>query len=79
MAGSMHVVTTPPMESLFSLLRRNVLDRRRWTTRDELRFAIIVWIERTYQRRRRRALVGLRLIEYETLTTVRERAHNSQS
>ena len=25
------------MESFFSLLQKNVLDRRRWTTRDELR------------------------------------------
>jgi transposase InsO family protein len=27
------------MESFFALLQRNVLDRRRWTTRDELRIA----------------------------------------
>jgi hypothetical protein len=33
-------------------LQRNVLDRRRWTSRDELRIAIVTWIERTYHRRR---------------------------
>jgi putative transposase len=60
------------MESFFSLLQKNVLDRRRWATRDELRVAIITWIERTYHRRRRqRALGRLTPIEYETLTTAR--------
>lgn len=34
------------MESLLSLLE-NVLNRRHWTTRDELRIAIATWIERT--------------------------------
>jgi putative transposase len=58
------------MESFFSLLQKNVLDRKRWTTRDELRIAIITWIERTYHRRRRqRALGRLTPIEYEILTT----------
>ena len=31
-----------------------VLDRQRWTTRAELRLAIVSWIETTYRRRRRR-------------------------
>jgi putative transposase len=39
------------MESLFSLLQKNVLDRQRWPTRQELRLAITTWIERTYHRR----------------------------
>jgi putative transposase len=57
------------MESFFSLLQKNVLDRRRWTSREELRVAIVIWIERTYHRRRRqRALGRLTPIEYETLT-----------
>jgi putative transposase len=29
------------MESFFSLLQKNVLNRRRWATRDELRIAIV--------------------------------------
>jgi len=58
------------MESFFSLLQKNVLDRRRWTTRHELRLAIITWIERTYHRRRRQARLGrLTPIEYETIMT----------
>jgi putative transposase len=58
------------MESFFALLQRNVLDRRRWTTRDELRIAIVTWIERTYHRRRRQAVLGrLTPIEYEMINT----------
>lgn len=58
------------MESFFSLLQKNVLDRRRWTTRTELRLAIITWIERTYHRRRRQTRLGrLTPIEYETIMT----------
>ena len=56
------------MESFFSLLQKNVLDRKRWRTREELRMAIITWIERTYHRRRRQARLGrLTPIEYETI------------
>ncbi len=56
------------MESFFALLQRNVLDRQRWSTRAELRLAIVTWIERTYHRRRRqRALGKLTPIEFELL------------
>ena len=56
------------MESFFSLLQKNVLDRQRWTTREELRLAIVTWIERTYHRRRRQRSLGrLTPIEYETI------------
>jgi len=41
------------MESFFSLLQKNVLDTKRWETREELRLAIVVWIETKYNRRRR--------------------------
>ncbi|WP_435873364.1 IS3 family transposase [Nocardia farcinica] len=58
------------MESFFSLLQRNVLDRRGWGTREQLRIAIVVWIERTYHRRRRRDRLGrLTPIEYEAIMT----------
>jgi transposase InsO family protein len=40
------------MES-FSQLQKNVLDTRRWETREELRLAIVTWIETKYNRRRR--------------------------
>ncbi len=46
------------MESFFSLVQKNVLDRRAWATRDELRIAIVTWIERTYHRRRRQDALG---------------------
>ena len=36
----------------------NVLNRRRWHTRAELRLAIVTWIEKTYHRRRRQAALG---------------------
>ena len=58
------------MESFFALLQKNVLDRQRWTSREELRVAIVIWIERTYHRRRRqRGLGRLTPIEFETLYT----------
>ncbi len=58
------------MESFFSLLQKNVLDRRSWTTREELRIAMVTWIERTYHRRRRQAALGrLTPIEFETIMT----------
>ncbi|PBB08139.1 hypothetical protein CKW39_09965 [Kocuria sp. WRN011] len=56
------------MESFFALLQKNVLDRKRWRTREELRIAIITWIERTYHRRRRQTRLGrLTPIEFETI------------
>lgn len=56
------------MESFFALLQNNVLDRRRWTTREQLRIAIVTWIERTYHRRRRQTALGrLTPIEYEMI------------
>lgn len=56
------------MESFFALLQKNVLDRQPWQTREQLRLAIITWIERTYHRRRRQRRLGrLTLIEYETI------------
>jgi putative transposase len=58
------------MESFFSLLQNNVLDRRPWRTREQLRIAIVTWIERTYHRRRRQtALDRLTPIEYEKIMT----------
>jgi putative transposase len=74
MVGSMGKVgacgDNAAMESFFALLQKNVLDRRSWATRQELRIAIVTWIERTYHRRRRQAALGrLTPIEYETIMT----------
>ena len=56
------------MESWFSLLQKNVLDRQRWRTRNQLRSRIVNWIERTYHRRRRQRRLGrLTPIEFETV------------
>ena len=73
-AGSMGQVGSSAdnaaMESFFALLQKNVLNRKHWRTRDELRIAIITWIERTYHRRRRQDSLGrLTPIEYETIMT----------
>ncbi len=77
MVGSMGRVAAAgdnaAMESFFALLQKNVLDRQSWTTRQQLRIAIVTWIERTYHRRRRQASLGrLTPIEFEAImdTTV---------
>jgi transposase InsO family protein len=58
------------MESCFSLLQNNVLNRQSWDTRDQLRTAILTWIERTYHRRRRQAALGrLTPVEFEIIMT----------
>jgi transposase InsO family protein len=55
------------MESFYALLQKNVLNRRRrWRTRSELAYEIVVWTEHTYNRRRRqRALGKLTPVEFE--------------
>lgn len=72
MAGSMGRVgaagDNAAMKSFLSLLQKNVLNRRTWDTRDQLRIAIVTWIERTYHRgRRQKRLHGLTPIEYEAI------------
>ncbi|GAC1522008.1 MAG: hypothetical protein NVS3B1_06940 [Marmoricola sp.] len=63
------------MESFWSLLQTNVLNQRRWATRQELRLAIVVWIERKYHRQRPQdSLGGLTPIEYENKITARTAA-----
>ena len=56
------------MESFFSLLQKNVLNTRRWDSREELRHAIVIWIETKYNRRRRqRGLGKLTPVEFEMI------------
>ncbi|WP_344861870.1 DDE-type integrase/transposase/recombinase, partial [Cellulomonas soli] len=63
------------MESFFSLLQKNVLNTRRWHTRDDLRLAIVTWIETKYNRRRRqRALGKLTPVEFEMIYTAADAA-----
>lgn len=55
------------MESFWALLQKNVLNQRKtWRTREELRYAIVLWIEHTYNhRRRQRGLGKLTPVEFE--------------
>lgn len=54
-------------QSFWSLLQTNVLNQQRWTTRQDLRLAIVVWIERKYHRQRAQdSLGGLTPIEFES-------------
>ena len=56
------------MESFFALLQNNVLNRQSWATREQLRSAIVVWIEKKYHRKRRQAALGrLTPVEFETM------------
>lgn len=57
------------MESFFALLQKNVLNRRSWVTREQLRIAMVIWIERTDRRGRRQSVTP---IKFETImnTTV---------
>ena len=56
------------MESFFSLLQKNVLDRKVCETRLELRLAIVAWIEGKYHRKRRqRGLGKLTPVEFEVV------------
>jgi hypothetical protein len=59
-----------PIGSFFSLLQKNVLNRRSWNTREHMRIAIVTWIERTHHRRRRQVAIGrLTPVEYELIMT----------
>ena len=62
LAGSMGRVSSAgdnaAMESFYSLLQKNVLDRKRWRTRDDLAYEIVYWIEHTYNHRRRQRGLG---------------------
>lgn len=56
------------MESFFALLQKNVLNKKRRSTRQALRLEIVTWIEQTYHRRRRqRGLGRLTPIEFEMI------------
>ncbi|WP_284228901.1 IS3 family transposase [Arenivirga flava] len=63
------------MESFFALLQKNVLNTRRWETRQDLRLAMVSWIETKYNRRRRqRGLGKLTPVEFEMIYTAAKAA-----
>lgn len=56
------------MESFFALLQKNVLNQQAWAAREQLRLAIVHWIEARYHRKRRQRRLGkLTPIEFETI------------
>jgi transposase InsO family protein len=56
------------IESFHSLLQKNVLNTRRWETREELRLAMVTWIEKKYHRQRRKRRLGkMTPVEFEAL------------
>ena len=63
------------IESFWSTMQRELLDRQHWNTRVELASAIFEWIEGWYNPRRRHSTLGmLSPHEYETLHTAAEKA-----
>jgi putative transposase len=63
------------MESFNSLLQKNVLDTKRWATRDELRLAIVTWIHQKYNGQRRQRRLGRQTpITFEKLHTTAPKA-----
>lgn len=81
LAGSMGRVAAAgdnaAMESFYALLQKNVLDQRRWASRDQLASAIVIWIERDYNNRRRQRRLGkLTPVEFELAFTQRDRQND---
>jgi putative transposase len=64
LVGSMGRVGSPGdnamMESFFATVQHEVLDTRTWRTRDELRSALFIFLEITYNRQRRHSSLGYR-------------------
>jgi transposase InsO family protein len=71
-------IGTPALRNSLARVRSctpNALDRQRWTSREELRVAIVIWIERTDHRRRlQRGLGRLTPIEFELLASTAKAA-----
>lgn len=63
------------MESFWSTMQRELLDRQRWSSRDELGSAIFEWIEAFYNPIRRHTSIGhLSPVEFEALHSAAENA-----
>ena len=59
-----------PAESFFSTLQHELIDRRRWTTRDQARQDIAMWISGWYNQHRLHSAIGMvPPIEYEQAHT----------
>lgn len=65
------------MESFWSIMQRELLDRRHWPSRVELASAMFEWIEGWYNPRRRHSSLGiLSPHEFETLRPPPPKRHN---
>lgn len=61
-------VSTRPWNGSSHCCQKNVLDRKRWKAGQELRIAIVTWIEpKDHPGRRQFRLVRLTPLEYETI------------
>ncbi len=47
-----------PVESFFASLKRELVHRQRFFTREEARTAVFAWIETWYNRKRRHSALG---------------------
>ena len=64
------------MESFWGTLQLELLDQKRWETRDELANAIFEWIECWYNPKRRHSSIGMRSpITFEALHTRSDQDH----
>lgn len=56
------------IESFHALLQKNVLNTRRWESREQLRLAMVTWIEKKYHRQRRKERLGnMTPVEFEAV------------
>jgi hypothetical protein len=61
------------MESLFSILQKNMLDTQRWQIREDLQLAVLTWIEAKHDRQhRKRSRDKLTSLEFETINATRK-------
>ncbi len=59
-----------PAESFFSTLQHELIDRRHWTTRQQARQEITLWVHSWYNQRRPHSAIGMvPPVEYEQAHT----------
>lgn len=57
-------------ESFFATIKRELIDRQPWISKDQAKAAIIEWVECFYNRQRRHSSIGgVSPVEYESLTS----------
>jgi transposase InsO family protein len=57
-------------ESFFATIKRELIDRQSWISKDQAKAAITEWIECFYNRQRRHSSIGgVSPVEYEYLTS----------